>query len=461
MLGLLAFACSSSPSADLSQADAASTGLPRVDAASDARSRIAVEASVAPYPTWADAGTSSMPRDAGAVSRDGGVPESGLRATAPQLDAGTSTQMDAATPLDGDGPGTTDAGAPPAVRYVGRFDTSHPAGPQVDWSDARVLVRFAGTGAAVTMTDTSYGGGNAYWDVTVDGALAASPLALTEGKASYSLAEGLVSGVHTIELWKRTEANVSLTEIDGFAFGDGTLLPPAPAPSRRIEFLGDSVSAGFGDLGTDPSCVFSPATENSHLGFPALVATAFGADHQNLAYSGYGVYWSYDREGPVFASVYPRTLATVPGSTWSFASFEPDVVWITLGGNDWDQPDPGDPPPALGDFEAAYDSLVETVRAEHPNAYIVCAIAPSLNDSYPSVPPYDALSNMETALLWEVAQHPSDQKLSYFEFARATAAELSGCGSHPGVAEQSSLAEQAIMVIASLTGWTATAWTAE
>jgi lysophospholipase L1-like esterase len=130
-------------------------------------------------------------------------------------------------------------------------------------------------------------------------------------------------------------------------------------------------------------------------------------------------------------------------------------VWVTLGGNDWDQPDPGDPPPSLSAFEGAYDSLVETVRAQHPNAYIVCAIAPSLNDSYPSAPPYDALTNMETALAWEVAQHPTDHKLAYFEFARATSAELSGCGSHPGVAEQSSLAQQAITVIASFMGWTA------
>jgi lysophospholipase L1-like esterase len=361
--------------------------------------------------------------------------------------------MEAATPADG--AAGSDAASTPAIRYVGRFDTSHPDAPQVDWSDARVLVRFAGTEATVTMTDTSYGGGNAYWDVTIDGILAPLPLALAEGQASYPLTEGLVSGVHTIELWKRTEANVSLTAIDGFSFGDGTLLPPAPAPSRRIEFLGDSVSAGFGDLGTDPSCVFSPATENSHLAFPALVATAFGADHQNLAYSGFGIYWSYDRAGPVFSSLYPLTLATAPGSTWSFASFEPDVVWVTLGGNDWDQPDPGDPPPSLSAFEGAYDSLVETVRAQHPNAYIVCAIAPSLNDSYPSAPPYDALTNMETALAWEVAQHPTDHKLAYFEFARATSAELSGCGSHPGVAEQSSLAQQAITVIASFMGWTA------
>jgi lysophospholipase L1-like esterase len=344
----------------------------------------------------------------------------------------------------------------PAVRYVGRFDMTNPRAPVVDWSDARVIVRFDGVQASVTMTDTTYGGGNAYWDVTVDGVLAPSPLALSQGQATYALATGLEAGIHTIELWKRTEANVSTTEIDGFDFGGGALLAPPAAPSRRIEFLGDSVSAGFGDLGAGPACTFAPSTEDSHVAFPGLVATAFGADHQNLAYSGCGVHWDYDRSDPVvFSTLYPATLATAPGPTWSFSSFDPDIVWITLGGDDWDQPGAGDPPPSLAAFEAAYDSLVTTVRQVHPLAYVILAIAPSLNDDYPSAPPYDALTSMETALAWELAQHPTDEKLVSFEFARATAAQLTGCGSHPGAAEQSSMAQQAIAFIVSTTGWAA------
>ena len=460
-------ACSIAPTATPLDAGAAVSIAPPRDAGILARAGDALAASVsssmsssregapdatAGAPTTdANDTTSDASSDAGHAARGNAVDAASARGNA--VDAASARATDEIPEGGVDAAGAADLA--PAVRYVGRFDMTNPEAPAVDWSDARVLVRFQGVEASVSMTDTTYGGGNAYWDVTVDGVLAPSPLALSQGRAIYTLATGLPAGIHTIELWKRTEANVSTTEIDGFDFGGGTLLAPPAAASKRIEFLGDSVSVGFGDLGTDATCTFAPATEDSHIAFPGLVAIAFGADHQNLAYSGCGVYWDYDRSDPVvFSTIYPATLATASGPTWSFFSFQPDVVWITLGGNDWDQPDAGDPPPPLAAFEAAYDDLVVTVRQVHPAAYIILAIAPSLNDDYPSVPPYNALTSMETALAWELAQHPTDEKLAVFEFARATADQLTGCGSHPGAAEQSLMAQQAISLIASTTGWT-------
>jgi lysophospholipase L1-like esterase len=306
------------------------------------------------------------------------------------------------------------------------------------------------------MADATYGGGHAQWDVTIDGHLQTPPLALHPGEGRYELASGLPLGTHTLELWKRTEANVSTTQLQGFEVSQGELLDPPPAASRRLEFLGDSVSAGFGVLGQGPICAFSPTTENDHVAFPALVAEALGADHQNLAYSGRGVSWNYDRKDPnVFARLYGRTRATTPAPLWSFGAFVPDVVWITLGGNDWDQPHAGDPPPELATFVDAYDHLVATVRQNHPDSLIVCAIAPSLNDDYPAVPPYKVLSQMRAALgdIVARARRRGDSKVLTFEFERAGEGALTGCGYHPNAHEQSLLARQATAFLKMKMGW--------
>jgi lysophospholipase L1-like esterase len=344
------------------------------------------------------------------------------------------------------------------VRFVGRFDTSDPAGPKIGWTGARILARFDGTQVSASFAESSLHAadwGPSRFDVLVDGALQPSPLVLSEGVATYPLASGLAPGVHTIELWKRTEANVGDVQFLGFDFAGGTLLPPPPAPTRRLEFLGDSASNGYGVEGAGPGCSFTAATENEHVAYPALVALALGADHHDLSWSGRGVLWNNDRAGDpdVFAVVYPRTLPLVPGSTFDFTSFVPDVVWITLGGNDWDQPNPGDPPPDPAAFEAKYAELVTLVRSKRPSAHVVCAVASSLNDDYP--PGYLAYTHVKTALGDVVAARNAagDAKIYVFEFARASPSDLTGCESHPNVQKQKAMADEAVAFIKAKTGW--------
>ena len=41
---------------------------------------------------------------------------------------------------------------------------------------------------------------------------------------------------------------------------------------RRIEFIGDSITAGYGVEGSSPTCVYSPETENAALTYAAQTA---------------------------------------------------------------------------------------------------------------------------------------------------------------------------------------------
>ncbi|HEY8079436.1 MAG TPA: SGNH/GDSL hydrolase family protein [Labilithrix sp.] len=379
--------------------------------------------------------------------------------TLPPHDDGSTTSAEASVPeasTDAPGDATPADAGPPAIRFIGRFDTSDPAGPKVQWPGARILARFDGTQVSVKLADTSTTGAeHGEWDVILDGTLQASPLVMTEGAMTYPLASGLAPGAHTIELWRRTEAYVSSTQLLGFDFGAGMLLPPPIPNARRIELIGDSAMLGYGIEGNGPNCSFSAATENEHKAYPALVANALAADHHDIAYSGKGVYWNYARavDDQVFGLLYPRALPNDETSTWDFTAFSPDVVWITLGGNDWDQPNPGDPAPPYASFVAKYDALVGDVRAKHPAAHVVCAVAASLNDDYPVG--YAAYTNVKNAVTQVVSTRSAagDAKIYTFEFTRATDADLTGCEYHPNPMKHAAMAAEAIAFIKSKTGW--------
>ena len=72
-------------------------------------------------------------------------------------------------------------------------------------------------------------------------------------------------GSHKVTLVKRTEAFVGNTvTFRGFVV-DGQTVLPTPSPTnapRKLEVIGDSITCGYGNVGTFP-CSFSAQTENA------------------------------------------------------------------------------------------------------------------------------------------------------------------------------------------------------
>ncbi len=393
--------------------------------------------------------------DAGAAGDANPADAQPADTAAPQRDSGVDAPFDAPA-LDGAGDATADAGvSPPAVRFIGRFDTTDPAGPKVAWPGAQIVARFSGTEVKATLADAPNEYQPSHWDVTIDGTLAPTPLALTPASKTYTLATGLTPGVHVVELRKRTEAKAGVTQFFGFDYSGGVLLSPPPARLRRIEFLGDSNANGYGIEGAGPGCSFTPATQNEQKSFCALTAAALQADHHNLAQSGIGVFLNYVRTDPnVMEVVYTRALPNTPGSTYDFTRFEPDVVWITLGGNDWGGENPDLPAPlTMAQFQAKYAQLVALVRSKRPTAHLVCAVGASLSNDYPVG--YNAYANVKTAIQNVVAARAAggDTKIYAYEFARAVTADKTACAYHFNAAKHASLASETVAFLKSKTGW--------
>ena len=66
---------------------------------------------------------------------------------------------------------------------------------------------------------------------------------------------------------------------------------------RRIEIIGASIQAGFGDLGNNATCSESPTTQDTTLASGGDVARFFGAAYNNIAFQGTGAAHS-DRQPP-------------------------------------------------------------------------------------------------------------------------------------------------------------------
>lgn len=69
---------------------------------------------------------------------------------------------------------------------------------------------------------------------------------------------------------------------------DGTPLA-TPRRPRKLIFLGDSITASSGSIGTAP-CVEQLNSTNGVVGYAARLARGFGANVTVIAYSGKGLY---------------------------------------------------------------------------------------------------------------------------------------------------------------------------
>ncbi|HEX3904078.1 MAG TPA: SGNH/GDSL hydrolase family protein [Polyangia bacterium] len=374
-----------------------------------------------------------------------GVLGLGALAAAGCSSGGSDTMGSGGSPGNDSG---TDAGAavPPAgvvasgVRWFGRVDTGNAAGPRFSWSGTGFVAQLSGTGlsAALTVTNSN----EPYlFKAVVDGA--PQPVfTVANGAGTYVLATGLAAGNHTVELYRQTEGPEGDATLTGLTVEGGTLLDPPAGPARLIEVIGDSITAGYGDLGmlSDSDCF---PTESDWDSYASVAARAVGAEVSTIAASGRGVYRNYggDMTGTM-PILYPLTLANDSAPLWDF-HIAPQAVVINLGTNDISNSkgDPGQP------FEDAYLALVQTVRAKYPQAYIVCIIGPLLSGG--------DLQTIEghIQVVVDMVNAAGDARVEFFDQIAAQPTAAAACQYHPNVTEQTLMGNQLAAELQAKLGW--------
>jgi len=181
--------------------------------------------------------------------------------------------------------------------------------------------------------------GSGYFMVELDN-LAPFKINFSENDSVATLASNLDNNEHRVRVTYAIEGYQKRPEFRGFLLSDGGKMLNAPKrSSRRIEFIGNSITCGYGIEADSAREKFTYDTENHYYTFAARTARALGAEYHVVARSGIGMYRNYG--GPTegtpdgcLPALYDRTLFYDADEKWDFSSFQPDVVCVNLGTND-------------------------------------------------------------------------------------------------------------------------------
>ncbi len=322
----------------------------------------------------------------------------------------------------------------PTVRYVGRVDASDPNAVRFAWPGSSVVARFKGTAISARMKDE----GKDVFQVIVDGD-AKAVFKAEPGKESYALVDALPDAVHEIALYKRTEAEVGEVTFFGFDV-KGEMLPAPTGPERRIELIGDSITAGYGNEGPGAVCPFNPEEENQYTTYGAVAARALGAEHATIAWSGKTIQQMTD--------YYERILPSHPESRWDFKAWIPHLVVMNIGTNNFANVDPGE-----GRFVKLYTSLFERVRKAYPEAFILCALGPMLSDAYPVGKNNLTLARRYMKASVAKIKASGETHFDYVEFPEQKHSDGLGCGFHPSVKTHKLMADRLVAIAKEKLKW--------
>jgi len=318
------------------------------------------------------------------------------------------------------------AQAPLPVHVGGRAVHEADGSWRFGWPGVYFESRFRGTGITVAV-DTR----TEFLRVSVDGEERAR--LVRPGSAQLTIT-GLAPGDHVVRLDKLTESQEGGGRFLGFLPIAGDVALPPPARARRIEFIGDSYTVGYGNAAHGRTCTRAEVhdTTDTSRAWAPLVAARLEADYRINAYSGIGVVRNYNgaMPGQSLPTLYDRML---PGETAPLepdaAGWRPQLIVISLGGNDFSTPlhagEAWASQEALrADWRAHYVAFVRRLMARQPQArFLLMGHDPFFAD----VETVAAELNRDAA-----------RPVATLHYGGL---ELTGCDWHPSLADHRAIAE--------------------
>ncbi|MCX6239678.1 MAG: electron transporter RnfD [Bacteroidia bacterium] len=268
-----------------------------------------------------------------------------------------------------------------SIAYMGRIETVENQCVKIYWPGTSATINFEGTDAKAILKN---GIGTTYFYSIIDGdAEHAKKIKPDTLKTRYLLASGLPKGRHSIQLFKLTD-NTTVTSFYGFELNDGArVLKPDHPGKKKIEFYGNSITAGHGvDVPDGQNDSGAPEFFNNYLTYAGRTARHYNAQYSCISRSGIGVMVSWFPI--VMPEMYDRLNPSDPDSKWNFSKFTPDLVVINLFQNDsWLISLPaheqfkarfGTTRPDENKIIKSYQDLVLKIRGMYPKASIICVL---------------------------------------------------------------------------------------
>lgn len=221
--------------------------------------------------------------------------------------------------------------------------------------------------------------------------------------------------VTLIKLSEAAQSTVGIKSINVTSVGD---IAPTAEKALKIEFIGDSITCGYGVDDEDRNHHFSTATEDATKAYAYKTAQLLDADYSLVSYSGHGIVSGYTTQGkkvvaqqvPNMYEQFARSYGSYNGFSvssvdWDFSQFVPDFIVINLGTNDASYT--GRDETLIREYIDAYVKFLGKVRGDNPNAHIICALG---------VMGQDLCNAVETAVS-EYSEQSGDKNVSAFKLS--------------------------------------------
>lgn len=203
---------------------------------------------------------------------------------------------------------------------------------------------------------------------------------------TYTIFDGsdVVEGV--VRIIKVSECAQSLAGIKAISVDKEGKISPAAERNLKIEFIGDSITCGYGVDDLVKENHFKTSTEDGSKTYAYKTAQALDADYSMVCVSGCGVISAYSDNGSRnTSSLMPNYYeklgfswnSSINGKRpqnfeWDFSAFVPDFVVINLGTNDASYTKGN--PAKVKEYKDGYIDFIKVVRAKNPQAKIICSL---------------------------------------------------------------------------------------
>lgn len=251
------------------------------------------------------------------------------------------------------------------------------AGAEFIYTGKKLDITIVGDGASTAGNADNY----ARVAIYVDGERVIDDM-LDEKEKTYTAFESDSEKSVDVQIIKLSECAMSTFGIKPIKLGEGEKIEPAKAKDLKIEFIGDSITCGYGVDDPDKEHHFKTSTEDVTKAYAYKTAQALDADYSMVSISGYGIISGYTDSGKKPEQTIPQYYdklgfsynkfadsLEVAGLEWNFDNYKPDIVVINLGTNDMSY---AKNELTQAEFEEGYIEFLKQVRSHNPDSYIFC-----------------------------------------------------------------------------------------
>jgi lysophospholipase L1-like esterase len=301
----------------------------------------------------------------------------------------------------------------PNIAYFGRWDKSSASSYTSYWPGAYFKTNFTGTTVKLKLAGPAEfyvrldSSGDTYFSVSSSGTINLTPAPLSPGQ-------------HTLRVAARSETD--LLQFQGLILDAGAITLAPGVPNNLVEFIGDSITAGYND------------TKWALSDYAWLAGEKLNVEHTQIAYSGIclvdGVPCFSPNAIGMSRQFFKLQTVDYPNSpAWDFTGYQPSVVVINLGTNDAYF--------GVADslFQTTYVTFLQNIRTKFPDAQIL--VLRTFNGSK-AAPTQQAVNTRHSA---------GDAKVHYIDTTGWITASDTIDGTHPSDSGQLKIANLIVPIL--------------